>query len=271
MAGLMGGVSGGVFGTHTSAQRARLQSVQAALEAQVGPLWTLDPSRERASTLVEVHAAALGMVAESLADALAEPLAVGLCELALAQLDAFPGNLFWDLDLIAAAIVDEAAALAPEPARACVIDRFDRMAGLQHLYGRRTPINFSYVHDFVYGFDWAKWIAREPSLHPRPPRPFALEFLVYMDRRGHELLELIAADDGKYPSLDDDEPRNPFPFSRAPAAEVRLHRELARRDLIPVPTWSSDPLARDWSTRWESAFAQLRVDVAHELELSLPE
>ena len=61
-----------------------------------------------------------------------------------------------------------------------------------------------------------------------------------MQRRGDELLELIELDDGKYPTLDGDEPRNPFPFSREPADELRLHRELARRDLIPVPTWSSD-------------------------------
>ena len=146
-------------------------------------------------------------------------------------------------------------------------DRLDRMVALQHLYGRRTPINFGYVHDFVYGFDWAKWIAREPSLHAAAPGPFSLEFLVYMHERGHQLLELIAADDAKYPSLDGDEPRNPFPFSRAPDDEVRLHRELARRDLIPVPTWERDVHCRDWSTRWQLGFAEQRITVARELQL----
>lgn len=230
---------------------------------------SLDPSRERATSLEELHARALASVEPGLCDALADALAEGLCELALAQLDAFPGNLFWDLDLICAALVAEARTLAPAQARACVIDRFARMSALQHLYGRRTPINFSYVHDFVYGFDWAKWVAREPSLHAAPPGPFSLTFLEYMDRRGHELLELIAVDDGKYPSLDGDEPRNPFPFSREPEAEVRLHRELARRDLIPVPTWIADASARDWSTRWTVAFADRRVEVASELDLTL--
>lgn len=37
-----------------------------------------------------------------------------------------------------------------------------------------------------------------------------------------------------------------------PEPEVRLHHELARRDLIPVPTWLADA-ARDWSTRWQIA------------------
>lgn len=246
---------------------ARLGSVQATLDAEAGPLRSLDPIRARASTLLEVHAAALAPLRPTARDALADPLAHGLCELALAQLDAFPSNLFWDLDLIAISILDEAAALAPEPARACVVDRFERMAALQHLYGRRTPINFTYVHDFVYGFDWAKWLAREPSLQAAPPGPFSLTFLEYMHRRGHELLALIAADDEKYPGLDGDEPRNPFPFSREPEPEIRLHRELARRDLIPVPTWARDVKCRDWSTRWRIEFAQRRIDVASELGL----
>ena len=243
----------------------RLRSVEATLVGGAGLLRTLDPKRTRASTLLEVHAGALDRVDRSLRDLLAEPLAHGLCELALAQLDAFPGNLFWDLDLIAATIVHEAA--AAESAHACVVDRFERMVALQRLYGRRTPINFSYVHDFVYGFDWAKWIAREPSLHAGVPGPFSLPFLTYMQRRGRELLALIAADDSKYPTLDDDAPRNPFPFSRDPDAEIRLHRELARRDLIPVPTWTLDVHCCDWSTRWQIGFAERRVAVASELEL----
>jgi hypothetical protein len=255
-----------------------LAAAQATLEADGGPLRSLDPTREapararrsagaRASTLAEIVDAILTPLRPSYAEALAEPLAEGLSTLALAQLDAFPGNLFWDLDLIAAMIVAEAARLELGRAQGRVRDGLARMAGLQHLYGQRTAINFSYVHDFVYGFDWAKWVAREPALHDDPPGPFSPTFLDYMDRRGHELLELIAEDDDKYPTLDGDEPRNPFPFSRAPAAEIRLHRELARRDLIPVPSWSRDPQARDWRERWRIDFAARRVEVAVELGL----
>lgn len=248
---------------------ARVRSVQATLASSASPLRSLDPTRARASTLLEVLDAALDSLAPTQRDGLVDPLADGLCELALAQLDAFPGNLFWDLDLIATTISAEASTLAGEAAHACVVDRFARMAALQHLYGRRTAINFSYVHDFVYGFDWAKWVAREPALHGDPPGPFSLPFLAYMHERGHQLLALIAADDRKYPSLDHDVPRNPFPFSREPAAEIELHRELARRDLIPVPTWERDVHCRDWSTRWRIAFADRRVDVANQLGLGL--
>jgi hypothetical protein len=250
---------------------ARLAAAQATLEREGGPLRSLDPSREfagaRASTLAELVAAILTPLRPGYAEALAEPLAEGLATLALAQLDAFPGNLFWDLDLIAAVIVAEAAQLELGLAPTRVRERLAQMAGLQHLYGRRTAINFSYVHDFVYGFDWAKWVAREPQLHADPPGPFSSMFLDSMERRGHELLALIDEDDDKYPTLAGDEPRNPFPFSRAPAAEIRLHRELARRDLIPVPSWTCDPEARDWRERWRTDFAARRVELALELGL----
>ncbi|WP_157595128.1 hypothetical protein [Plesiocystis pacifica] len=187
------------------------------------------------------------------------------------QLDAFPGNLFWDLDLIAADVLRQGLESAGGPdgaaALALVEDRFARMVRLQALYGRGTAINFTYVHDFVYGFDWAKWVRREPSVQRDVPGPFSAEFLGYMERRGHELLELIAADDGKYPTLAAGVPRNPFPFSREPAAEVELHAELARRDLIPVPTWDAGAIAIDWDQRWREPFQDRRVEVAGELGL----
>ncbi|PRP95847.1 hypothetical protein ENSA5_37160 [Enhygromyxa salina] len=241
-------------------------ATEALARGVTGPLRTLDPAREHATPLVEVHRRALAELEPSLAAELAAPVAEGLCALALAQLDAFPGNLFWDLDLIALAIVDQARAQGPGAA-ACVDDRFARMADLQRLYGRATVINFSYVHDFVYGFDWAKWVAREPAVQAEVPAPFSLTFLTYMDTRGRELIELIARDDHKYPSLPDDEARNPFPFSREPEAEVMLHRELARRGLIPVPTWSADALGLDWAARWRVPYYARRVEVAAELGL----
>jgi hypothetical protein len=245
----------------------RLRATTRMLEAEVGPLATLDPTRELATPLVDVHERALAQLDPSSATQLARPLGNGLCELALAQLDAFPGNLFWDLDLIAAAIVEQARGLQQLVAIQHVSSQFARMAELQRLYGRSTAINFAYVHDFVYGYDWAKWVAREPSVQADVPEPFSPRFLAYMRARAHELLELIAADDAKYPTLVDDHARNPFPFSREPADEIRLHRELARRDLIPVPTWDAGALSLDWTTRWQVPFQARRIEVAVELKL----
>jgi hypothetical protein len=249
----------------SEAGRARLESAWQRMQAEAGPLRTLDPERELATPLVDVHARALVELPRASRAALAEPLAVGLVELALAQLDAFPGNLFWDLDLIACEVAREARESATiDDALATLADRFGRMARLQTLYGRATAINFSFVHDFVYGYDWVKWLSR--TRIERLERPFGLEFLIHMQRRGLELLELIAADDREYPQLAEHQPRNPFPFSRAPADELRLHRELARRGLIPVPTWSSaiDTSTLDRSRAWQAA----RIEVAGELGLS---
>lgn len=244
--------------------RAELLATWQRLHVEAGPLRTLDPARELATPLVDVHARALIELPSEWQAALAEPLARGLIELALAQRDAFPGNLFWDLDLIACEAAREAREAATlTDARATIDDRLGEMAGLQTLYGRATAINFSFVHDFVYGYDWVKWRARTPSLEFA--RPFGPEFLAHMRRRGHELLELIAEDDPEYPQLVDARPRNPFPFSRAPADELRLHRELARRGLIPVPTWSPtiDTRELDWTRPWQRA----RIEVAAKLGL----
>ena len=248
--------------------RAELVATWQQLAALAGPLRTLDPARELATPLVEVHARALVELPAAWRSALAEPLAAGLIELALAQLDAFPGNLFWDLDLIACDIAREVAretCASPSSAStaATIERRLAEMSALQTLYGRASAINFSFVHDFVYGYDWVKWRSRSSEASGGP---FGPVFLRHMDRRGHELLELIARDDHEYPQLPEQEPRNPFPFSRAPADELRLHRELARRGLIPVPTWSAtiDTSALDWSRPWQAE----RVELAIELGLA---
>jgi hypothetical protein len=238
-----------------------LAATWASMSERAGPLRSLDPARELATPLVEVHARALLELPSAWLEPLAAPLAAGLITLALAQLDAFPGNLFWDLDLIACEVAREAALVhEPSAAEAIVADRFARMARLQHAYGRDTPIHFSYVHDFVYGYDWVKW-RRRSGAGPHE-RPFGLAFSMHMERRAAELLALIDRDDREYPRLVDAGARNPFPFSRQPADELALHRELARRGAIPVPTWSTqlEPPddARDWAGE--------RIAVARELQ-----
>jgi hypothetical protein len=182
----------------------------------------------------------------------------GLSALERAQAEAFPQNIFGDLDFVAASVLRQGR---EADSGALVDELLERMCALQGLYGESTPIRFRYVHDFTYGYDWAKWVRREPAQDGRVG-PFDLEFLVYMERRGHQLLELIAVDDRKYPTLRGPEHRNPFPFSREPAAESRLFPELARRGLLPVETWRLDAKAR-----CDRPFADLRVAVAGELGL----
>lgn len=199
---------------------------------------------------------------EALGDALFAPmtpasrlaLARGLSELADAIVAAFPENVFWDLDALAGSL----AGADPDT----IDGAFHDLVALHRLFGRATSIRFRYVHDFLYGYDWAKWVRRDPEaradIGPYDPRFFAA-----MLQRGEELIALIAADDAKYHQLADDEPRNPFGFSREPEDELRLHRQLASEGAVPVEAWRLDGRAR-----WDADPYRARERAAERLELT---
>ncbi len=229
---------------------------------------SLAPDRSRARSLALVIDAACDRYGLRSNDAkLVDAISLGLAEVALAQLRAFPKNLFWDFEFMTASVLAEAvkAAAPAQLAR----KRLRQIADLQRLYGRETAIHFTYVHDFVYGYDWAKWIARDP-----PPRrehgPYSAVFLDYMEVRAHQLLALIASDDRKYPTLADRQPRNPFPFSREPASEIRLHRELARRRQLPIEAWKIDS-SPQWNRRYAAIRAERARILSHQPLPKLPE
>ncbi len=210
-----------------------------------GPL-TLDPFRDRATPLRDLVA--------RLADGSQEPhLAAAACAVADAQLQAFPENLLWDFDYYLASIHSEA--LDAQDYEAHLRETTAITVDLMHLYGQRSKIRFRYVHDFIYGFDWARWVRRNPG--PRSETaPFSLEFLQQSRTRGRDILRLIDSDDQIYPKLSGDRPRNPFPFSREPEQELALYRRLAEHDCIPVPAWRVDACpdaSRDFDALRESA------------------
>lgn len=236
----------------------RLRAADARLDAARVARLTLDPDRTRATTLAELGAALLPRV-QGLGAGTATAFAQGLCATADAIVEHFPENLLWDLDALAAALVDQACRhqdRAPEE----LDDAFAEVLELHALFGRATAICFRYVHDFVYGFDWAKWVRRDPPAR-QTIGPYDRAFLRAMLRRGAELLERIEADDTKYPRLAHGQPRNPFGFSREPVDELRLHRELAVRDLIPVRAWQLAP-----PLYWDRPFADHREAHARALK-----
>jgi hypothetical protein len=145
----------------------------------------------------------------------------------------------------------------PDPSD--LLARAEQICRLQKLYGQNSIICFRYVHDFVYGFDWAKWVLRDPETR-NVHGPFSGAFLDYIENRAHELIDLIHNDDEKYPKLESGEPRNPFVFSREPDDERRLFMTLAERDLIPVRAWTFDT-----TPVWNRPFAALRAEMAVEL------
>lgn len=239
---------------------AALERLAACEEALARSGWvrrSLAPGRELARGLIDVcEAAARPGDGDGTLVALADGVA-GLCA---AMQRSFPDNLCCDLDLVAAQAL-RAARASVDPA-AAVRERLARMSGLQRLYGEDTAIRFRYVHDFLYGFDWAKWVGRDPDLRQHVG-PFDAVFLGHLERRAHELGLLIADDDAVYGRLEGEHSRNPFPFSREPADELRLHRDLAARGLVPVAAW--DPDARP---SWRRAFAALRIERAAALGLA---
>lgn len=237
----------------TSAVTPSVADADARIDA-LGPRRSLCPDRTNATSLA------------SLAEASPPLLRVAfercLVRIALAQVEAFPENIFWDFDALAHSLLDQALAAPDSSSAEAVLERLGRdVASLQSLFGAGTAIHFRYVHDFSYGYDWSKWVRRNPEACAENP-PFGSVFIEYSLRRGHELLDLIAADDTKYPKLPDGKPRNPFGFSRDRSDEIRLFEHLAQADLLPLRSWETHPRGR-----WDRDYRALRDGEAKKLGL----
>ena len=228
----------------------RLSELDASLEARGIARLSLAPGRERATSFARLGAA-VSKNAPALSGDACRAFAEGLSDVAGAIADHFPDNLFCDLDYLVAALTRDAAA-ATQPAE-YLRTQLALAAELHAMFGKHSTIRFRYIHDFVYGYDWAKWVRRDPGPRHRHG-PFSPAFLAYTKQRGEELVALIAEDDAKYRKLCDDEvARNPFGFSREPDAEMAIHRDLARSATIPVEAWRWDA-----TPRWRANFAELR-------------
>ncbi|MCK6548850.1 ferrochelatase [Myxococcota bacterium] len=229
----------------------RLRTVDHAIDGIAEARATLARDRSRAHTLVDVF--------ERLTPSLAEPaipaLADAIARVAEAFVRDFPENIFWDFDYLAGQLAKDGDVAALEA-------RTRDLVALSAGFGRHSPIRFRYAHDFLFGFDWCRWVAREPSRRTHVG-PFDDHFITYLSRRGGELAELIARDDAKYGQLRGPGFRNPFVFSREPDEEHRLHVALAERELVPVEAWRVDGRAQ-----WQQPFAELREAVAAELGMT---
>lgn len=223
-----------------------------ALEEELGPRHSLAPGRARATTFPELGTAlSLGTHPHDVA------AVAGLEDVARSVARAFPSNLFADLDLLARELVE----LARTPSGPSQIAEL--VADLVTLHDRfgRPPLRFRYDHDFLYGFDWARWVARDP-VQRGGQGPYGRRFVARMLSRGEEIIRLVQVGDRDYPRLPEGAYRNPFGFVREPAEEARLLQELARRGQIPVPAWDLD--ARP---DWRPDYARLRRELAAELGL----
>ena len=142
--------------------------------------------RIHATTLAELGRRELPAVDEELR----LPVAETLRATAVAVHENFPGNLFADFDALAAHL---ALGVSSQPDGAAWLQRSQRLlVELHGVFGMRSPIRFRYIHDFLYGYDWAKWVKREPAQRAEI-RPFDPEFLAELLERGRELVRSIEA------------------------------------------------------------------------------
>ncbi len=209
---------------------ATLAEIDARIDATPRGALTLDPERSRATPLSD------------LVSQLAEPsqlphLAAVASAVAQAQLESFPENVLWDFDFYLRSVHEEAR---EAPSYGAHLDHaMEITVGLMRMYGQQSTIRFRYVHDFIYGFDWARWLRSDPEARTGTG-PFSLRFLQQVETRGRDILTLIEADDTLYPKLSGTGARNPFSFTRDPEDELALYRRLAERGYIPVEAWRLD-------------------------------
>ncbi|WP_392531851.1 hypothetical protein [Nostoc sp. C117] len=177
-----------------------------------------------------------------------------------AQLKNFPENIFWDFDFIVSSMLRQAL-VADEGAVPFLKAFGEKMVSLTEMFGINTEIRFRYVHDFIYGFDWARWVQKEPQ-NRAYIEPFSLIFFDYLLAKGKELQQRISHGQSSSYKLCDTGYRNPFSFSREPKDEYRLLTYLAEEQLIPVAVW-------DWNTSpvWNKPFQEMRQQLALKLNI----
>jgi hypothetical protein len=176
------------------------------------------------------------------------------------QLQNFPENIFWDFDFLVSSMLRQAL-VADEGAIYFLRVFGEKMDSLIEMFGTKTEIRFRYVHDFMYGFEWARWVQKEPQKRAHI-EPFSLFFLDYLLAKGKELLQRISHGQVTSYKLCDTGYRNPFTFSREPEDERRLLAYLADEQLIPVAVWNWNA-----SPVWNKPFQEMRQQLALKLNI----
>lgn len=224
----------------------------ARLTPLLGARASVAPGRSCAPTPVALVEQIVG---ESGDEGRARAFARALGEVICAVADNFPDNIFWDIDYLACCLWQAGGAPA-------IGDFSRRVVSLCLGFGNKSKLRFRYAHDFLYGYDWARWVMRKPD-ERAGVGPFDPVFFDYLEGRQQALLELIASNDRKYSQLNGREFRNPFSFIREPREESQLHYLLAQVDLIPLKAWRLDG-----ERRWDLPFTELRAKLADRLGLS---
>ncbi|AFY47339.1 hypothetical protein Nos7524_1461 [Nostoc sp. PCC 7524] len=241
---------------HTAPNHA-FQFIDEILSQHNVNLLTLNPHKKIITSFVEIGE----LITEKVTDPqVIKALQNTLENIVISQIQNFPENIFWDFDFMVSSMLHQA--LAAEDGAVNFIETFgEKIVLLSELFGSKNEIRFRYVHDFMYGFDWARWVQREPATRA-DIEPFSLIFLDYLLTKSQELIQRIHLDNSQPYKLCDNGFRNPFTFSREPEDEYRLLTHLAPAELIPVAAW-------DWNACpiWNKPFQEMREQLALELNI----
>lgn len=233
------------------------QLIDEILTQHKDEILSLNPYKKTITKFVEIEA----LIRENITDSeLISTLQVTLARIVKSQIQNFPENIFWDFDFMVSSMINQA--LIAEDGAPAFLEAFaEKMVLLSELFGINSEVRFRYVHDFIYGFEWAKWVQKDPLNHSIID-PFSLIFIDYLLAKYQEILQRIHR--GKYQSykLCNDGFRNPFTFSRKPEDEYRLLKHLAQAEFIPVAAW-------DWNAIpiWNKSFQEIREQIALELNI----
>ena len=171
------------------------------------------------------------------------------------QLAYYPNNIFWDYDYFIHSQMKRVQSMND-----IAYDvYYEKLYVIMELFGNSSNIRFQYMHDFIYGFDWSRWVKSDIELR-KNTCPFDEVFLDYLYQRGNELLALIEENDKKYHALAIQEYRNPYSFSRDIAQETKLLQTLSSEELVPLKLWDphTDPI-------WDKPYYEMRKKIASTL------
>jgi len=219
-----------------------------------GTVLTLNPKSNSARLLEEIFDT-IDLGESEYIDIILETLST----IQLEQCFNFPNNIFWDKDYFVSYFIETIYTIEDNKREEYILQFKELNTNLLQLFGKNSTIQFQYLHDFTYGFDWAKWVSKDSKVRKKI-LPFSHQFLTRMYKRGNELQKLISDNDKKYPSISTNEFRNPFHFNRSTKNEIKLLSELALIDGIPLKGWEPE-----LTLEWNKDFSELRESIANTL------
>ncbi|MFK7873810.1 MAG: hypothetical protein AB8C84_11710 [Oligoflexales bacterium] len=232
----------------------KAREFDAALKLKWPEPRSLCPNRDCAHTLEDIGE----RLQTSLSHEQQNAVMQSLTSIAMTQLECFPKNIFWDFDGFVSVLLKKTDFLSQ---RACV-EHFQKL----YKAFSRGQTRFQYAHDLIYGFDWARWVQKDPENHV-DFGPFDECFLNRMSQRHDELVEEVEKrSSSRYPyvaGLDHGQGyRNPFEFSRNFEDEKDLMERLALIDYIPVPFWDMN-----FKAVWDKDFEEKRKEISQRTSL----